>query len=318
MGSIATIVIPVFCLIGLGFAAVRCGYLKPAVGEGVTEFVVKFAIPILLIKSLATAEFSGDLPWAMVAIYFGAIVAAWLPASFLIHLVWKRDMRASSIAGVAASFSNLVLLGIPLIQLAYGQPGLQVLFVLLSVHLIFMMTASSFAMEWAVRADGVDVTAMRPLTVMKSLAKNLAVNPIIVGIVTGVVIRLSGLPLPGFVLEVLDLVSRCTGPLALIALGMGLVKYGFRGNLPPAAALTFLSLVVMPATVVALQQIVQMPTLWFQVALLGASCPTGVNAYLIASYFRTGEGLATNTIVMALMGSIITIPFWLWVGAQVV
>ena len=108
MGSIATIVIPVFCLIGLGFAAIRSGYLAPAVGDGVTEFVVKFAIPILLVKSLATAEFSGDLPWVMVAVYFSAILAAWLPASFLIHLVWKRDMRASSIAGVAASFSNLV------------------------------------------------------------------------------------------------------------------------------------------------------------------------------------------------------------------
>ncbi|MEN0042021.1 MAG: AEC family transporter, partial [Pseudomonadota bacterium] len=185
-----------------------------------------------------------------------------------------------------------------------------------SVHLIFMMTTSTFLMEWAVRADGIDNTALRPLAVVKSLARNLAMNPIIVGIVTGGLIRIIGLPLPGFLLEVLDLVARCTGPLALIALGMGLVKYGFRGNLPPAATLTFLALIIMPATVLALQHFVQMPTLWFQVALLCASCPTGVNAYLIASYFRTGEGLATNTIVMALIGSVVTIPFWLWVGTQ--
>ena len=54
-----------------------------------------------------------------------------------------------------------------------------------------------------------------------------------------------------------------------------------------------------------------LPPLWLAVAVLGAACPTGVNAYLFAIHFKTGEGLATNSIVLSTLGSIITLPLWL-------
>ena len=134
----------------------------------------------------------------------------------------------------------------------------------------------------------------------------------IVGIFAGLLWRLTGIGIGGIAAQVMDLLAKTTGPLALVSLGMSLIKFGIRGNLFAAVSLAALSLLAMPAVVYLLATtLFALPPLWFKVALLGASCPTGVNAYLIANYFKNAEGLASSTIVLALLGSLVTIPLWL-------
>jgi len=175
-----------------------------------------------------------------------------------------------------------------------------------------MMTISTFGMEIAARADGVDETPIGVVSIAKSLARNLLTNPLIIGILAGIVWRLTGFGISGVAKQVTDLLGGTTGPLALIALGMGLIKYGIRGNLAPAFGLSVLSLIVMPAVIwLAGSHVFLLPPVWLGVAVLGAACPTGVNAYLFAIHFKTGEGLATNSIVLSTLGSIITLPLWL-------
>ncbi|MEP1205817.1 MAG: AEC family transporter [Rhizobiaceae bacterium] len=312
MEDIANIVLPAFCLVGLGYLVARQKYLSQNVGDALADFVFKVAVPVLLMKSIATAEFNQVNPWMFVLVYFIAVAVVWGGAVLVIGWGFKRGSRAAVIAGVAAGYSNLVLLGIPLVERAYGQAGLQILLFLLAVHLPVMMSASTFLMEYAVRNDGVETTRIQPLTIAKNLGRNLLLNPIIIGILVGIIWRFSGQGISGIPVQAMDLLSGTTGPLALIALGMGLIKYGVRGNLFAAFSLAAMRLLLMPAVVyVVATVIIPLPPLWFKVALLGASCPTGINAYLIANYFKIAEGLASSTIVITLLGSLITIPLWL-------
>ena len=312
MEAIFNIVLPAFLLTGLGYLVARLNYLSTAIGDALADFVFKIAVPVLLIKSIATAEFGGANPWIFVLVYFIAIALAWIGAVIIIRGVFRRGSRAAVIAGVAAGFSNLVLLGIPLVERAYGQPGLQILLFLIAFHLPTMMVVSTFLMEYAVRADGVQTQAMQPMTIARNLARNLLVNPIILGIFAGIAWRLSGIGIGAIPAQVMDLLARTTGPLALVSLGMGLIKYGIKGNLFAAASLAALSLLLMPAVVlVVAKYLLPLPQLWLKVALLAAACPTGVNAYLFANFFKIAEGLASSTIVIALLGSLITIPLWL-------
>ena len=312
MEAIANIVLPAFCLVGLGYLVARQNYLNLNVGDALADFVFKVAVPVLLMKSIATAEFNQVNPWLFVLVYFIAVAVVWGSAMLIVGWGFRRDSRAAVIAGVAAGYSNLVLLGIPLVERAYGLAGLQILLFLLAVHLPVMMSVSTLLMEYAVRNDGVETAAIQPLTFAKKLGHNLLRNPIIIGILVGIVWRSSGLGLSGIPAQTIELLSRTTGPLALIALGMGLIKYGVRGNLFAAFSLATLRLLLMPAVVyVVATVIIPLPPLWFKVALLGASCPTGINAFLIANFFKSAEGLASSTIVITLLGSLITIPFWL-------
>ena len=312
MGAIIDIVLPAFCLIGFGYVIARLNYLGEPVGDALADFVFKVAVPVLLMRSIATAEFGENNPWFFALAYFMAIAVVWLVAMALIRFVFKRGARAAVIAGLGASYSNLILLGIPLTERAFGEPGLQMLFFLISIHLPTMMMISTFLMEYAVRADGVESAPLRPLVVIRNLARNLAVNPIIVGIFIGIIWRFSGIGVGGTVGQLMDLLSQTTGPLALIALGMGVIKYGIGGNVIAAVSLSVLSLLAMPATIVLINAtVLPLPPLWFKVAVLIAACPIGVNAYLFATYFKVAEGLSSSVIVLSLLGSIITIPLWL-------
>ena len=312
MNDILNLVLPVFCLIGLGFLLVRTGYLPDATGDSLAAFVFKVAVPILLFQSIATASFQQTSPWIFLIVYFSAIAISWLLAMVLISKIFGRGWRASVIGGVSASFSNLVLLGIPLVERIFGQDGLQVLFFLIAFHLPVMMTAATLQLEFASRVDGVEDGAIQYRVMFGKLAHNFITNPIIVGILAGIIWRVTGLPIPGLANEVMGLVAKTTGPLALICVGMGLIKYGIKGNLAPAIGLSLLALVVMPGVAYLLGAYVfDLPKLWLQVAVLCAAAPTGVNAYLFAVHFQIAKGLATNTIVIALLGSVITVPLWL-------
>jgi len=62
-----------------------------------------------------------------------------------------------------------------------------------------------------------------------------------------------------------------------------------------------------------------MPALWANVAVLAAALPTGVNSYIVASRFRTGEALASNAIAISTGLAVFTTAAWLqvlaWMGA---
>lgn len=316
MQAILLIIVPVFVLIGLGYATARSRYLSEQAGDGLADYVFKIAVPLLLFLSLAAPRAEGVTgigdTLSFLLVYFSGVFVAWILAMVIIAKGFGRGLRASVISGVAASFSNLVLLGIPLITLAFGAAGLQVLLALVAVHLIIMMSVSTLLMEYAARVDGVMGGAFAPLAILRRVLVNLSINPIIIGIVSGLLFRLIGFELPPIIKGILDPIAQTTGPLALFALGMGLIKYGIKGNVLPAGLLTGLSLIVQPLVVFLLGAFVfDLPDLKLQVAVIAAACPTGVNAFLFASYFGTAQGLATNTIVLALLASVVTLPAWL-------
>jgi len=312
MAEIYQIVFPVFALAAIGYLSVVTGLLPRESTDALAAFVFNIAIPVLLFRSLATAQFSDGDPWVFWLTYFPAVLLAWAMAIVLVAGIVKRGYRASIIAGVAAAFSNLLLVGTPLAERAFGTAGLNIHLLLVAVHLPVMMVISTVLMEFAVRWDGVETSKLSWSGLAYNLLKNLALNPIAIGIVAGSVWRVTGVQFYAPVEQVIDLIGRTAGPLALLALGMSFVKYSIRGNWQPAIFLGLFSVMVLPAAVLFMgTQIFHLPPLWLKIAVLGAACPTGVNAYLFAVHYKVAEGLSSSTIVISALMSIISIPFWL-------
>ncbi len=317
MSEVAQIVLSIFGLIGIGYALVRSGYLSQDVGDGLAEFVFSVAIPVLLFRTLAEADFHGVSPWGLWAGYFGGAAAAWILSHRMIRRVFGRDARAGVVAGVSASFANTVMLGIPLIQHAFGEAGMVSILIIISVNMPVMVFASIVANEWAMRADGLATGETDRLDLARRFVAALATNPIIVGIVVGALWRLSGWPISGVPAVLIDNMAAVAGPSALLASGMGLARYGVSGNVRPALLITVLKLAVMPAIVLAIGSAVGLPPLAVAVLTLTAACPTGVNAYLIASRFGTGQALASNSMTISTGIAVATTAAWFFVLAHI-
>lgn len=316
MGLVLSIVAPIFLLIALGAAIGKLRLLPEATGDALTSFVFLIAVPVLLFRTVATARFGDTSPWLLWASYFAGIVPLYAAGILIGGRVAGLDRRGAVIAGVSASFANLLFVGIPVAERAFGREGLDVLSLILSVHMPTMMAASTLLLERAAAVDaretGAGAAKASPLRALAQVGRNLSRSPLAICIAIGFLWRLTGLPLAGPFDEVTRLLAQTAGPLALVALGLSLPRYKLRGALAAPLLITSLTLVAQPLVVLGVGYFL-LPPLWLGVAVVAAASPVGVNAYLFARFFRTGEQLAASTILLSTVGSAATLTLWLLV-----
>jgi len=311
MNEIAAIVVPVFGLIGLGFAAAWSGLLSETTGEAIAEFVFTIAIPLLIFRVVATADFSGGTPWLLWLDYYIGFVIAWALGTQVIRRVFKRDARAGLVAGVSSAYPNALLVGIPLVIAAYGSKGAAAVSLLIAIHLPIMMTASAILIERALVADGLAPDSDGWSTA-RGIARALIRNPIVIGLFAGTIWRFLGLPIGGPAGDVVTRLGDIASTLALFTVGMNLKHYGVSGNLQASLAVCVIKLAIMPAIVFCVVGFLfHLPETWARAIVIAAACPTGVNAYLVATRFNTGQALASSSITLSTALAVFTIAFWL-------
>ncbi|MDX8459768.1 AEC family transporter [Mesorhizobium humile] len=314
MTPLTETVLFVFSLVALGYLAGLTGYLKPASGEGISEFAVNVAMPLLLFQTMVKSDFHGVTPWSLWGAYFAAAAITWAAGHLVMTRLFGRDARAGIVGGVSSAYSNVVLLGAPFILGIFGASGFEVLSLLVSVHLPIMMMASIVLFEMFGRGSGETV---HPLRVIKSFLRRLFINPLIIGILAGLAWRLTGAPLPDLVERLVDTLADTAGPVALFAMGLSLRRFGISGNIRPALALSGLKLFLMPALVLVFVWLLGLPPLTAKVAVVAAALPSGINSYLIAVQFNTGQALASNQMTLATASAVVTTSFWLTVVIHV-
>jgi malonate transporter len=121
----------------------------------------------------------------------------------------------------------------------------------------------------------------------------------------------SPLSLPATVDATLELLSRASLPLGLIAVGAGMRLGGLghaRGHLWYGVGV---KLLVLPAIAWFLGRAVGLGGLWFDSALLLAALPHSTVAYLLAVRMGADGQVTANQISATTLLSMLTLPLWL-------
>ncbi len=286
MSSVITVVIPVFALIALGFAAGRFGYFANDAAKALNDFTFTMAVPAFMFRTMAKLEMEQsavDLWFA----FFGAVAITWLIATLaVIHVLKRPPADAPSIA-MSACFGNVVMLGIPMSIAAFGDRAAVPAAMLVSLHtpVLFFVGTLHQALSGEERQSTV-------ASVMTELTNELARNPIIIAIVAGTLWRLTGLGIHPALDRALLLLGQASVATALVGLGLSLVNFEIKGQAPTLSLILILKLIVMPAFAWFLAtQIFDMSPMAAAVLILFAAMPTGANAYL----FATRNGRAVNS-----------------------
>ncbi|ART62879.1 AEC family transporter [Kushneria marisflavi] len=290
-------ILPIFTLIVIGYVLGWRKWLTPASAGGLSWATFKLFLPCVLLTGIARAPLGEALSPLLLLVYF--IPALLLFAGF--NLVMHRRTGLTSAAGLAASYSNNVLIGIPLMTALFGHEGLVYLFALLAVHsLILFSTQSLYAALGQGTGQRLDI-----LNLLKTLA-----NPIVIGLLLGLMINLSGLELPGPLWQVLDWLARAGLPCALIVVGVGLTRYQLRTS-PLIWAICVGKLAVFPLLVLMLGSLIPgLSPLALQVLVLAAAGPIGVN---VLAFARPGEEQHTvgASIFLSTLLAAATLPLWM-------
>ncbi|MEP3431440.1 MAG: AEC family transporter [Roseibium sp.] len=307
-----TIVAPVFLLIGIGYLIAKAKILGQGVSDALGQFVYSVAIPVLIFRTLTTADLSDGLPITLWASYFIGVAVVWILGTLVIRGCFGRDARAGAIGGISASFANTILVGLPLVSAVYGDEGLVPLLLIVSIHLATMTVAMAIVMEKAAAIDSGE-SSPPVLQLASGAGRSLIKNPLVLTIMFAFFWRATGLELPALGEDILNRIAGTALPLALMSLGMSLVQYGVRGNILPGLLLGVIKIFVMPAIVFAVSAFVfHLPPLWTIVATLTAACPTGVNAYIFANRYGTGHAMSANAITITTLCAIVTTSLWIW------
>lgn len=311
MSSLTETIIVVFTLIALGYGSAAFKLIKESTGDGLADFVFTIAIPLLLFRTIAHSEFDEGLPLGLWATYFSAVIGSWMVGHFLTRLFFGRDVRSGVVAGMTGSYSNLVLIGIPLMTGIYGDKGLAVISQIVSIHLPLMMAATILAFDYAMRRDGLLSKPVGFAKLAGSFLRQLLSNPLIIGILAGLLMRATGLSLPRVADRVIISLGTVGGPLALFSMGVSLFSYGIRGQVPHSLALVGAKSFLMPAFALGMAILIGLPGATAKVVVVAASLPAGVNTWLIASRLSTGERLASTSMTIGTAVAALTCSFWL-------
>ena len=97
-------------------------------------FTQSFAIPCLLFRALADLDLGAVFdPRLLLSFYLGAVICFALGILGARRIFRRRPGEAVAI-GFGALFSNSVLLGLPIMERAYGAAALAPTFAIISIH----------------------------------------------------------------------------------------------------------------------------------------------------------------------------------------
>lgn len=304
--------LPVVLLITIGFVAGRAGFIRAEATKDLSNLVFMVLTPALLFRTMSTVHVE-QLNFKPVAMYF---VAALLLFGSL--LLYKGLSRRAAVLALACTFSNTVMIGIPLIGLAYGQAGLVTLFTLISVHALILLTLATIVLEMVAareeQATGIGGERHMAMTVLSAI-KGGIIHPVPLPIIVGLLFAQTGLVLPEVVDKPLHLLGNAFGPVALLLVGVTLTQVQIGDHLKSALGISVLKNLALPALVAALGLALGMSGLHLTVMIVAAALPMGANVFLFAQRYEVAQdlvtasmavstvlGLASITLVMTLVG----------------
>lgn len=296
--------IPVFLLMVLGLALRKIGWIDEVFASKMNKFVFRVPLPVLLFQDLATVDFYEMWDGRFVLFCFAVTFLGIVIAGLLSLLLKNRRIQGEFIQ--ASYRSSAALLGIAFIQNIYGSAGIAPLMIIGSVPLYNIMAVAvlSFFSPERKKLDGG--------TVKKTL-KGIVTNPIIIGILIGMIWSLLRLPLPEIAAKTVSSIGATATPLGLMAMG---ASFDFRkalGQKGPALAASFLKLIGFCAVFLPIAAAMGFRQEKLVAILIMQGSATTVSCYVMAKNMNHEGTLTSSVVMLTTLGSAFTVTAWLYI-----
>ena len=313
MQAILNVVLPVFGLILAGVIAGRFRILGQDSSEALNRFVYFFALPAVLFLGMARVPVAQSANLPFLADYFGALAAVVAIVLTVARVAFPGRAAEHALGAMSGIFSNTGYMGIPLFLTAFGPKGMLPAVVSTVVATVGVLGAVVAAIE--IEAHGHAGAALA----LKRAGRALAVNPLIVAPVVGVLWSAAALPIPVSLGTFGDLLGAAAGPCALFAIGLFLASrklgtlLGGR-KLIEVAWLVAVKLVLQPLLTWVLGVYLGLEPFWLAAAVILAALPTGALTFVIATNYgvyveRTSAVILASTVASVITLSIVMVAF---------
>ena len=270
-GALLLALLPIALLIGLGAALRRVGFLAQSFWPQAERLGYYVLLPSLFVHGLATARLDGVPVLGLAAVLVGSTVAVALVLLALRPRLALDGAAFTSVFQGGIRFNNYVG-----VSAAVGLFGAQGLALAAVANAAIVPTVNILCVLVFARFGAAGRLAPR------AVARQLALNPLVVASVVGIAIQGFSLPLPVGVEPVLKALGQASLPLGLLCVGAALDFGTARTWIRPLAVTSAVKFGLMPlATVLACLALgVRGPAA--ATALLFQALPTASSSYIMA------------------------------------
>lgn len=299
--------IPIFLMMVLGFFLRRVQLLDDHTTQKLNQFAFKVLLPALLFMDLSTADFRSVWDTKFVLFCFCVTVMSIVIA--LLFSLLHRDKAERGEFIQAAYRSSAAILGIAFVKNIYGEATMAALMIVGTVPLyntiaviVLSVTASS--------ADGTSKPD-RKVLLLKTL-KNVITNPIILGIVVGMLWSVLKIPQPVILSKSVSYLGNMATPLSLIALGASFQWHDAKGKLPATIAITCIKLVLFCGLFLPLAIAFGFRTEKLIAILVMLGSATTGSCFVMARNMGHKGILTACSVMLTTLCSAFTLTFWLF------
>ncbi len=295
--------LPVFLVIAAGKLLNKLGLFPESYASMTDKFVFKAALPVLLFKDISEMNFRQDFDVKFVL--FCAVVSV-----IMFLAVWGFSalfLKDKSMVGAFAQGSargSAAILGIALATNIYGSSGLAPLMVLAAVPVFNVMSVIILAVSAQHTQHKIDV---------KKILKSIITNPIILGILAGLVFSLLNVTLPTAISGAVDSISKTATPMALLAIGASFSLAEAKKKLTPSLVASFVKLFVLPAVFLPLAVALGFRDSALVAIFVMLGSPTTVTCYIMSKNMDNDHVLSSNIVMLATLLSSVSVTFWVFV-----
>lgn len=297
---------PIFLVMVIGYVLKQIGMLNDNFVTVANKFNFKVTLPFMLFRDISGVNIREvfDLKYVL----FCALVS-----TLCFWLIWggvKLFMKDKSIRGafVQASFrSSAAVMGLAFIQNMYGSSAMGPLMIVGAVPLynIFSVIVLTFEGGHAGEENGKQK--------IKEACVNIAKNPIILGILAGLIVALLGIDFPVIIDKTVNSVAQMATPLALITIGAGFEGRKALAKIKPTIAASLIKLVIQPLVFLPVAAWLGFTGEKMIAILIMLASPTTPSCYIMAKSMDNDGVLTASVIVTTTLLAAFTLTGWIFI-----
>ena len=303
--------VPIFLVMIVGWVIKQLGVIDDHFANVANKYVFKVALPVLLFRDLSKADFYSQFDIRFVG-YCAIVTIAMFGGVWIFTDLLMKDktMRGSFIQ--CSCRSSAAILGMAFIQNMYSETGMAPLMIVAAVPLFNVISVVALTFK-ANPVDGVSIEDMPKKDGIKKACLNIVTNPIIIGIVVGLLASLVRLQLPAILDKTVNSIAQTATPIALICIGAGFEGRKAIKKIKPTLVGTFIKLIGLAAIFIPIAVYMGFRNQELMAILIMLASPTTVTSYVMAKSMDNDEVLSSSIVVLTTVLSSVTLTGWIFI-----
>lgn len=305
--------VPIFLVMIVGWIIKRLGVIDDHFVNVANKYVFRVALPVLVFKDLAAADFKTQFDVKFV-LYCMIVTTIMFSVIWILTEIFMKDDTEKG-AFVQASFrSSAAILGMAFIQNMYQSTGMAPLMIVAAVPLfnIFSVIVLTFKAHPECHGKAVSDSVDKKENIKKACV-NIATNPIIIGILLGLVSSLIGINYPPIISKTVMNIAQTATPVALICIGAGFEGRKAVKKVKPTVIATFIKLVLLAAIFLPVAVRMGFRNQELMAILIMLASPSTVTCYVMAKGMDNDDVLSSSIVVLTTLLSSITLTAWIFI-----